>query len=535
MPSYSYVSFFWDPFQSQGARYFLLGPDDKIQELSSSQLSESNSPILCFEHATLILSLRRAGFPAPETLVDIEEALRLAAQVPRNEQGERLWNIKRRIRPHFENSEDADLYWKILRGQSPQPEGSELQDILTKTARALRSLWAETRENLIATGELERFELLEAPLQSVYFYREGAGIAINGERLDTLLREVETEKYAAYTHVARTLNRNPADLTLWNISPLLDQTDASHLSHISDGWKLRDAMKMAAFSSVFSREFLSLVDATTDERILRQISSSVRRTYPTFSVVGTITSRTLVTEPSLQQLRKKYREIVDADIGMKLAYLDFRQFEPGILAFLSQDKALIDAYNAGDVYSSLSQRVFKTTDCRDLSKRMFLAYCYGMSPSGIARLIAGANGPPAHVERMEADVSAFFSAFPDLEVYRAKLAEELVENGRVGSPLGNWRRRSGSGALSSKEKRWALNQPVQATASLIFKESVLDLANTFGRDHLLLPMHDAILMQLPSNKSFATQVELATQLMGAAFEKRCPGLAIRVAVDNFAE
>jgi len=77
-----------------------------------------------------------------------------------------------------------------------------------------------------------------------------------------------------------------------------------------------------------------------------------------------------------------------------------------------------------------------------------------------------------------------------------------------------------------------MNQPVQATASLIFKEALNSLAETFGQDSILLPMHDAVLMQL-DNEGFDSHLEIASALMVKAYAVRCPTIRPRICISDF--
>src|SRR5690606_15256385 len=126
--------------------------------------------------------------------------------------------------------------------------------------------------------------------------------------------------------------------------------DASHLLPATDGGRLREAFKMAAPNSSFARSFLQFADATRDETTLRRASGVGNRLHPIFNVMGTVSGRILVTDPSLQQLRRGYRGLIAPDPNKRLAYLDYAQFEPGIMAFLAADSGFIAAYNEGDVY-----------------------------------------------------------------------------------------------------------------------------------------------------------------------------------------
>ena len=88
----------------------------------------------------------------------------------------------------------------------------------------------------------------------------------------------------------------------------------------------------------------------------------------------------------------------------------------------------------------------------------------------------------------------FFNQFTRFEAWKQDVWREFKNNGRIGTEFGNYLSRSGSGELSEKEKRSAVSQVVQGTASLIFKKALLKLSNLKGVE-LKIPMHDAVLFQ----------------------------------------
>lgn len=204
------------------------------------------------------------------------------------------------------------------------------------------------------------------------------------------------------------------------------------------------------------------------------------------------------------------------------------------MAFLAGDAGFLAAYNNGDVYTALSIGVFGTPDRRPLAKRMFLAFSYGMTTERIASVVVGSNASEADHEACRLTVQSFFDTFPGLSQFRTRMEAQLEDQGFVASAFGNRRNRSNTGALTRKERRWAVNQPIQGTASLIFKEALIALAERFGPDSILLPMHDAVLMQfdLPDYESNAA---VAAQIMAEVFERRCPTVVPRVVTTPFAD
>lgn len=532
MNDLAFLSYFPDPFDVKDSRYFVQSGAIGSHELSGRDLSDYAGVLITYEAQVLIDDMRRGGVHPPSRLINIDDGIRLKVGRARDDGGERLWNVWRNLSPHFDSSERAQLFEKVVRSKTHRPDAGETGTLLAQGAQALAALWADLQLALKNQEELARFLEVDVPVQQIFNHRQAKGIAVDNRTAMSLLRHVANEKYLAYSKVADKLGRSPTGLGFWNIQQYLEKTDASDLAGEKDGGRLRELFKMVASRSQFARDYLSYSDADRDEIVLRRSAVPGGRLYPEFQAHGTVTGRILISDPHLQQLRRKYRKIVAADHGMRLAYLDYAQFEPGILAFLSDDKGLIDAYNKGDVYESLSLAVYGNADSRALSKRIFLAYSYGMTTDRIAKLLLGEETAEDALALMEAKISSFFDAYPGLESFRQSKQDELSENGFVSSLLGNRRSRAGVGSLSYKEKRWAMNQPVQATASLIFKEALISLAAKFGHDSIVLPMHDAVLMQL-DNEGFDGHLEEASGLMVKAYTVRCPAIHPRISIGDF--
>ena len=202
------------------------------------------------------------------------------------------------------------------------------------------------------------------------------------------------------------------------------------------------------------------------------------------------------------------------------------------MAFLAADAGFVSAYNGGDVYEALSERVFGTVEDRPLAKRIFLAFSYGMATERIATLALAPDASESEKGACKEAVQEFFDTYPGLTKFRADMGAQLIARGYVSSAFGNRRKRTNAGPLNRKERRWAVNQPIQATASLVFKEALIDLGRQFGAQSILLPMHDAVLMQFDL-AGYDDAVTAAQKAMAKAFQRRCPTVAPRVVVSPF--
>jgi DNA polymerase I-like protein with 3'-5' exonuclease and polymerase domains len=117
--------------------------------------------------------------------------------------------------------------------------------------------------------------------------------------------------------------------------------------------------------------------------------------------------------------------------------------------------------------------------------------------------------------------------------YRRKAQSDLEQSGYVSSALGNRRNRLSSGRLAPKEQQWALAQQIQGTASLIFKDSIIQISKLIGSENILLPMHDAILIQCTELEAGILR-EAISNLMKDSFLRWCPGVRPRVSIAAYA-
>ena len=533
MTEWAYLAYLPDPFAVRSS-LFCMRVGGEVRHLSATEVAEFSGHIVTYDVAALIDDLRRLGVNSPRHPVDLSDALRMCIGRPKDEVGEKAWEVWRYLKKSFAERSDWEVFSRTFASQIERPDALQLKHLLESCASAVEIGWRNIQADLAESEELERFQHVEVPVQAIFAHRQNVGIAIDKAALSDLLNAVRNEKYRAYAQVASALNRNPTHLNFWSIAPYLSNTDASHLGGARDGGQLREAFKLAARNSEFAKNFLQYVDAARDETSLKRAEGLGDRIQPLFQIVGTVSGRVLVSDPHLQQLRRQYRSILVADPGMKLAYLDYAQFEPGVLAELSGDEKLVAAYNSADLYSALSESVFGSSELRPLAKRMFLAFCYGMKPDSIAKLVCGKSASDDERESYSKRVLEFFGSFPGLQSYRDDSAKRLLETGSVSSVWGNRRLRAEQSIeLTEKEKRWAVNQPVQATASLIFKEALIALSNQFGRDSILLPMHDAVLMQFVDDGTYDENVSTASKLMELAFVKRCPKVRPSISTEPF--
>jgi len=217
-----------------------------------------------------------------------------------------------------------------------------------------QACWEHAQTALKNEGEFLRFFEVEVEIANIYYYREFKGLRISNEIL------------------SRTLDS-------------LDQDIAKFSMNLRYSWGIIDPNDKELYYKFTSEEFyksyteldiLPIEDniytnkedafaifynyrkAKRDKDTLLRISPSGDRFYPNYSILGTITGRTIVHNPPIQTLSKPTRKILIPDEGMCFIYPDFSAFEPGILSNFSGDQLLLSIYNSGDIYSVFSECIF---------------------------------------------------------------------------------------------------------------------------------------------------------------------------------
>jgi len=530
------VSFYADPFTNSELRFGLTDIDSRSLVLASySDLLTTGGNLFTFQASRLIEALRIRQLSPPENLVDIQLAMQLVSGQPRREFERSEWRPAKWLALTDFSKPDRDLYFGLIEGEREAPDSETLQRLLLKASTAMADVWTGISAELERIGELKRFLTFEVPVQQIMYRRQMNGIAVDLSVSRQLLESAKSEKYEAMLKVGAALLHNPTGLTYSKVLPLVHRTDAANVASFENYRNLPSYFKMAANSSTFARDFRTMIQANRNIKYLLAFAASPGRVYPAFDAMGTVTARILASSPNVQQLRKSYRCALTADPKRKSSYLDYSQYEPGVLAELVGPGPFRDLYNSGDIYAALSEAVFGNRKKRDLSKQIFIAFCYGMELESIGQLLDGsdkADGQSGYA----ALVGSFFCQFPELMDFRKRCEFELERSGYIQTVLGNRRIRKRRGALSRRERGWAMNQVVQGTASLIFKDVLLSLSRVFGPDSILLPIHDAVWLQAPDETMSVAQLESdAIAEMTSVFKRWCPNVLVRIKSSQFGE
>jgi DNA polymerase-1 len=210
--------------------------------------------------------------------------------------------------------------------------------------------------------------------------------------------------------------------------------------------------------------------------------------------------------PARSEEGRTIRKAFVASEGSTLLVADYSQIELRILAHLSHDPGLIEAFaNDVDIHAATAARVNDvppeevTDEMRRRSKMINFGLLYGMEAYGLAqRLDIGRADAQRHIDQ-------YFAQFPEVKAYMSGIVDEARNSGFTTTILGRRRYLPELNSSRSRDRqmgeRMALNAPIQGSAADIIKKAMIDLdagldAGSFGAE-IILQIHDELVLEVP--------------------------------------
>lgn len=385
---------------------------------------------------------------------------------------------------------------------------------------------------------------LELPLSEVLAQVERRGIAMDVDYLRDLEKHfseiVAEAARSAYEVIGREVNLgSPKQLQ----EVLFDQLAMPKTKKIKTGYTT-DAAALADLFAKTEHPFLEFLLAHRDATRLRQTVEGLLkavaddgRIHTTFQQTIAATGRLSSTEPNLQNIpirteagRRIRRAFVVGDGFETLLTADYSQIEMRIMAHLSGDTALIEAFRSGeDLHSYVGSRVFgvPTTEVtsaqRSKIKAMSYGLAYGLSSFGLSKQLGIEVGEAAKL------MDDYFERFGGVRTYLTGVVDEARATGYTATIMG--RRRylpdltSDNRQRREMAERMALNAPIQGSAADIIKVAMLgverEIAERGLRSRLLLQIHDELVLEVGAGE--LTELEaLVREQMGSAADLLVP-------------
>ena len=286
---------------------------------------------------------------------------------------------------------------------------------------------------------------------------------------------------------------------------------------------------------------LSKLKSTYTDKLPLQVAESTGRVHTSYQQAVAATGRLSSTDPNLQNIPvrteegRRIRQAFIAAPGYKMVAADYSQIELRIMAHLSGDKGLLDAFSKGlDVHSATAAEVFGvsldevTKDQRRSAKAINFGLIYGMSAFGLAKQL--------DITRPEAQeyVELYFKRYPGVKEYMEQTKEKAKEDGYVETVFG--RRlylheiNAKNGMRRQYAERTAINAPMQGTAADIIKRAMIELDKEIQGGafdmRMIMQVHDELIFEIKES-----QVEDALKLIIEKMESAAE-LSVPLVVDT---
>lgn len=408
----------------------------------------------------------------------------------------------------------------------------------------LQELWRALSKELEAMSCLDLYNQIEMPTMHVLAVMEATGIAIDSKEMKSLLeffgREEAEATSLAYKEVGHEFNAaSPKQLQVVLFEELkLPKTKKIKTGFSTDAesleWLFSTTRHPVLASLLRIREVGKL--RTTVEGLLNSTKAD-SRIHTTFQQTTTATGRLSSTEPNLQNIpirSDEGRRIRNCFIAQEpfvdLLTADYSQIEMRIMAHLSDDKGLLEAFRTGeDLHSTVGAQVFDVpvskvdSDMRRQIKAMSYGLAYGLSSYGLANQL--------DISPIDASIlmSKYFERFGGIQDYLKEVVKIAREKGYTETILGRRRylpdlNHENRGRREMAE-RMALNAPIQGSAADIIKVAMLNVEKAMRSENLssrlLLQVHDELIFEVAKGEHEVMEA-LVRKQMGSAFELKAP-------------
>ncbi|QWC85552.1 DNA polymerase I [Nocardioidaceae bacterium] len=411
-------------------------------------------------------------------------------------------------------------------------------------ARAVLDLAEALDEQLEERGGSALLADVELPLVHVLEQMERTGIAVDVEHLESLRDHFDTEvtraAQDAYAVIGKEINLgSPKQLQI----VLFDELEMPKTKRTKTGYTT-DADALATLFEKTEHPFLQHLLRHRDVIRLRQTIEGLLKTvasdgriHTTFNQTIAATGRLSSTEPNLQNIPirteegRRIREAFVVGEGYEsLMTADYSQIEMRIMAHLSADELLTEAFGSGqDFHSMTASRVFGVdadavgVEQRAKIKAMNYGLAYGLSAFGLSGQLRISTGEAK--ELME----EYFETFGGIRDYLATVVDEARRTGYTETIMG--RRRYLPDLTSDNRQRreiaerMALNAPIQGSAADIIKVAMLKveqaLADSALQSRMLLQVHDELVLEVAPGEAEPLEA-LVREQMAAAAEMTVP-------------
>ena len=429
------------------------------------------------------------------------------------------------LNPSSENYNLRNLFWEYLKYFKNEDKEIKKAAIMStsiedacENAQNILKLKDILEEKMKEKKLISLFKKIEIPLVKVLGEMEINGIKVNIDFLKKVAQQVNFRlgelKKTIYNLSGTEFNLNsPKQLSVVLFErlklPVIKKTKTGYSTNAEVLNILAPQHKVVSF--ILEYRELDKLKNTYIDKLPLLVNSKTRRIHTSFHQTVTSTGRLSSSEPNLQnipvrtEMGREIRKAFITEEGFVLLSADYSQIELRILAHLSQDESLLNAFkNDEDIHAHTASEIFGvdqniiSKQMRRMAKVINFGIIYGMSSYGLARNLGIGR------EEAEKYINNYFYRYQGVKKYIEREKEEARKKDYVITLLNRRRYLEG---INSKDKnirefneRIAINAPIQGSAADLIKLAMIKINEAFKREHftsrLLLQIHDELIFEI---------------------------------------
>jgi DNA polymerase-1 len=421
--------------------------------------------------------------------------------------------------------DDVDKALLDQRSDDGSSSGVAVEALAQRVSRLVRSTFAVADTlgpKLEAAGCAGLLRDMELPLARVLSVVERTGVRVDTVVLTRLSQHVAEQLVLLEQRCKELAGRDfnvgsPRQLEAILFDELkLPVIKRTKTARSTDASVLEDLAVLHALpAAILEHRMLAKLKSTYLDALPKEVNPRTGRIHTDFRQAVAATGRLSSSEPNLQNIPIRSeigRSIRDAFVprqGWKILAADYSQIELRVLAHLSRDPELMDAFGKGaDVHTRTARAIFSveesavTREMRGQAKTVNYAVIYGQTEFALARNLRIERGKAARYIR------AFFEQYAGVAAYMENVVAEATRSGEVRTLLGRVRKlpdlRSPNRVQRQAAERVARNTPIQGSAADIIKLAMIAIANEIEQKQLesrmLLTVHDELVFEAPSSE-----------------------------------
>ena len=405
------------------------------------------------------------------------------------------------------------------------------------TLRLHQHFWPQLQA---LTEQKSLYESVEIPCVSILSKIECNGVHINSEMLQQQsleltdkMQDIQTQVYDSAGEEFNLSSPKQLQVILFDKEklalPILKKTPKGAPSTAEDVLS-ELAQEYEIPKLILKYRSMSKLKSTYTDKLPKMVNAKTQQLHTSYHQAVTATGRLSSSDPNLQNIPirttegRRIRQAFIAPQGYTLLAADYSQIELRIMAHLSQDKGLLDAFAAQkDIHQATAAEIFEIaldqvdTEQRRAAKAVNFGLIYGMSAFGLAKQL-GIKRSVA-----QAYIDRYFKRYPRVLDYMQQTREKAKEQGYVETLLGRRLYLPDINARNAMRRQYAertaINAPMQGTAADIIKKAMIKVDTWLQKEQLksrmIMQVHDELVFEIADNELVQAQDRIKTLMSEA--------------------